>query len=234
VMPLAYYDRCGTIGRAVKVIFRVATLGFAPGDTVAVNGGPNNQLPPVISWDIPSINRMWDNGVAPDVTAGDRTYTVAVTFPDSSNRYVEYKYLRNSTYECLTQSNRYIYIDDASDAAGNPQIIDLDFFHSCDATGVPEGTPPAPLALRQNYPNPFNPVTVISFNSPSIGRAVLKVYDVKGALVKTLLDDFVAVGEVSVRWDGKDESGKRVNSGVYFYELRLGGERVSRKMVLLR
>jgi hypothetical protein len=203
-------------------------------DTVAVNGEPNNQLPHVISWDVPSINRMRDNGVSPDTKAGDGTYTVAITFPDSSSRYVEYKYLHNRTYECATQSNRYIYIDDAYDAASNPQIIDLDFFNSCAATGVPEGTPAVPLALHQNYPNPFNPVTVITFNAPAIGRAVLKIYDVKGALVRTLLDDFVAAGEITVRWDGKDEGGSRVNSGVYFYELRVGNERMSRKMVLLR
>ncbi len=234
VLPVAYYDRCFTIGRDVKMIFRVATLGVGPGDTIAVNGEPNNQLPHVISWDIPSINRMRDDGVSPDATAGDGIYTCAVIFPDSTNQYVEYKYLHNSAYECATQANRYVYIDDAYDASLNPQIVDLDFFNSCELTDVQDGTPAIPLALRQNYPNPFNPVTVISFFSPATGRAVLRVYDVKGALVKTLLDDVVAAGEVSVRWDGKDGNGRRMTSGVYFYELRIGNERVSRKMVLLR
>jgi len=101
-------------------------------------------------------------------------------------------------------------------------------------TDVPDGLPAVPLTLHQNYPNPFNPVTTISFVSPAAGRAVLRVYDVRGALVRTLFDELVSVGDVNVRWDGKDESGKRVTSGIYFYELRLGGERVSRKMVLLR
>jgi hypothetical protein len=234
VMPLAYYDRCSTIGRAVKVIFRVATLGMGPADTVAVNGGPNNQVPEVINWNVPSINPMSDNGVAPDATAGDGIYTVAVTFPDSSNRYLEYKYLHNSTYECATTGNRYVYIDDAYDASGNPQIIDVDYFNSCVATDVQDGPPAVPLTLKQNYPNPFNPVTMISFYAPSQGRASLRVYDVTGALVRTLLDDVVAAGEVNVRWDGKDGSGRRMTSGVYFYELRFGRERVSKKMVLLR
>ncbi len=234
VMPLAYFDRCSTIGRAVTAIFRVATLGMGPADTIAVNGEPNNQLPPVISWDIPSINKMHDDGVAPDAKAGDGIYTVAVTFPDSSSKYVEYKYLHDSAYECATQGNRYVYLDDAFDDSGNPQIVELDFFNSCVPTDVPDGAPKVPLALRQNYPNPFNPITAISFLSPATGRAVLRVYDVKGALVRTLLDDVVAAGEVSVRWDGKDGSGRNMTSGVYFYELRIGNERVSRKMVLLR
>jgi hypothetical protein len=233
-MPLAYYNRCSTIGRPVTVIFSVATLGMGPADTIAVNGGPNNKLPEVINWDVPSINPMRDDGVAPDATAGDGIYTVAVTFPDSSSRYLEYKYLHNSTYECMTQANRYIYIDDAYDASGNPQIVELDYFNSCEATGVEDGTPAVPLALRQNYPNPFNPMTMISFVAPSQGHASLRVYDVTGALVRTLLDDVVAAGEVNVQWDGKDGNGKRMTSGVYFYELRFGRERISKKMVLLR
>jgi hypothetical protein len=234
VMPLQYYDRCSTVGRAVEVVFRVATLDVAPTDTIAVNGEPNNQLPPVISWDVPSINRMHDDGVYPDDTSGDGTYSASIVFPDSSSKYVEYKYLFNSTYECSTQPNRYFFIDDAFDAVGNPQILELDYFGSCVPTDVPHGVPAVPLTLHQNYPNPFNPITTISFMAPSAGRASLRVYNLNGALVRTLLDRVVAVGEVSVRWDGKDESGRTVSTGVYFYELRFGGDRVSRKMVLLR
>jgi hypothetical protein len=234
VMPLAYYDRCGTIGRDVKVIFRVATLGVLPSDTIAVNGGPNNQLPEVINWNIPSINRMHDDGVDPDVKAGDGIYTKAVTFPDSSSRYVEYKYLKNSAYECALQSNRYFYIDDAYDATGNPEILELDYFNSCEATDVPRITPVIPLALHQNYPNPFNPTTTITFTAPAQGRALLRIYDVQGKLVKTVFDDVVQPGTVTVRWDGTDADGRKVSTGVYFYEVRIGGERATRKMVLLK
>jgi len=233
-MPLAYYDRCGTIGRAVKVIFRIATLGVGPSDTIGVNGGPNNKLPEVINWNVPSINRMYDDGVSPDAKAGDGIYTKAVIFPDSSGRYVEYKYIKNRTYECLTQSNRYFYVDDSHDAAGNPQILDIDYFNSCDATDVPYEAPAASLVLDQNYPNPFNPATTITFTAPADGRAVLRVYDVQGKLVKTMLDGVVHRGNVTVRWDGTDDGGRKVATGVYFYELRVGSERASRKMILLK
>jgi hypothetical protein len=233
VMPLLYYDRCGTIGRDVEVIFRVATLNVGPTDTVAVNGEPNNQAPPVIGWEVPSINPMHDDGVYPDETADDGIYATSIVFPDSTNIYREYKYIINSTYECLTQGNRIFYIDDSYDAVGNPQVLDLAYFNSC-WVDVSDETPAIPFALKQNYPNPFNPVTTISFTVPERGRAVLSIFNVKGELVRTLVDRTVEAGEVSVSWDGTDRFGRQLSSGVYFYNLKVGELTMSRKMVLLR
>ncbi|UCF06162.1 MAG: hypothetical protein JSV33_03795 [bacterium] len=235
VMPVQYYDRCITIGRAVEVVFRVRTLGIPDIDTVAVNGTPNNQLPEVINWNIPSINPMTPSTSYPGHTPGEEVqWSISITFPDSSDKYVEYKYLHNSNYECEGQGNRYFYIDDTYDAVGNPQILEIDYFGSCDPTDVPEEVPVIPLVLNQNYPNPFNPVTTITFTVPARERAVLRVYNVKDELVRTILDRVVDSGEVSVTWEGDDSRGRRLVSGVYFYELRVGTKRMSRKMVLLR
>jgi hypothetical protein len=235
VMPLQYYDRCSTIGRAVEVVFKVDTRWVkpGPGDTIAVNGDENNQLPLVMSWSIPSINPMADDGIYPDDTAGDGIYAKSIIFPDSSNRYVEYKYLFNSTYECTTQANRSFHISELFDAIGNPQILDLAFFNTC-WIDVTEETPTLPFELKQNFPNPFNPVTTITFSVPERGRAVLSVYNVKGELVQTLVDDVVSAGEVSVTWDATDRYGRQISSGVYFYRLRVGDLEMSRKMILLR
>ncbi len=235
VMPLQYYDRCGTIGRAVEVLFKVDTRWVKPGvsDTIALNGDENNQMPLVMSWAIPSINRMADNGVYPDDTAGDGIYSISVTFPDSSDKFVEYKYLYNSTYECSTQANRGFFIDDTFDDAGNPQMLDLAYFNTC-WIDVTEEIPSIPFTLEQNFPNPFNPVTTITFSVPEMGRAVLSVYNVKGELVQTLIDDVVSAGEVSVTWDATDRYGRTLSSGVYFYRLRVGDLEMSRKMILLR
>jgi hypothetical protein len=234
-MPLAYFDRCSTIGRAVEVVFRVDTRWVKPGagDTIAVNGNENNQLPLVISWAIPSINPMADDGLGYDDTAGDGIFTTSIMFPDSSGRFVEYKYLYNSTYECTTQANRSFFIDENFDDAGNPQILDLAFFNTC-WIDVTEEIPTIPFALKQNFPNPFNPVTTISFTVPERGRAVLNVYNVKGELVQTLVDDVVDAGEVSVTWDATDRFGRQISSGVYFYRLKVGDMEMSRKMILLR
>jgi len=235
VMPLQYYDRCGTTGRAVEVVFRVDTRWVKPGvsDTIAVNGDENNQAPLVMSWTIPSINPMADDGAYPDDTAGDGIYSISVTFPDSSDKYVEYKYLYNSTYECSTQANRSFFIDDSFDDAGNPQMLDLGYFNTC-WIDVTDEIPSIPFALKQNFPNPFNPVTTITFSVPERGRAVLSVYNVKGELVQTLVDDVVSAGEVSVTWDATDRYGRKISSGVYFYRLRVGDLEMSRKMILLR
>ncbi|HSG29267.1 MAG TPA: T9SS type A sorting domain-containing protein, partial [Candidatus Krumholzibacterium sp.] len=233
-MPLQYFDRCSVIGRDVRVDFRVLTKGFGgPADTVAVNGTPNNRLPEVINWNVPSINEMtWIDGF------GDHTglgyYTVSIVFPDSSSRYQEYKYLHNSVYECDIPGNRSFFIDDQYDAAGNPQVLEVDNFGSCITVDVPDGSLPTPIVLRQNYPNPFNPVTTIRFSVAERGHASLRIFDVRGALVKTLVDRIVDAGEVSILWDGTDDGGNRISSGVYFLNLRKGEETMTRKMIMLR
>ncbi len=109
------------------------------------------------------------------------------------------------------------------------------------AIGIPTGiedieggeTPPV-LALGRNYPNPFNPSTWIPFYIPRTGRASLKVYDVRGRLVKTLEDGRISAGSHISRWDGSGLSGKKVSSGIYFCVLKQDGNSQSRKLVLIR
>jgi len=96
---------------------------------------------------------------------------------------------------------------------------------------------PAPpgYALRGNVPNPFNPVTTISFDVPEPGGDVsVKVYDVRGAHVATLAEGARTAGTHFVEWDGRDASGLRVASGVYFYRMIAPGFDRTRKMVLLK
>jgi hypothetical protein len=103
-------------------------------------------------------------------------------------------------------------------------------------TSVNEGTgTPTTFALHQNYPNPFNPSTTIGFSVSQSGPAMLEVYDVTGRHVRTLLRGNVAAGQHTVQWDGRDDRGFSVGSGVYFYRLRAGANSVaSRKMLLLK
>jgi len=94
--------------------------------------------------------------------------------------------------------------------------------------------PPKPLTLYQNYPNPFNPSTVIRFFLPKEAPVTLKIYDARGARVRTLCDGPQPVGYHSISWDGLNESGNNVSTGVYFYRLLAGKKVLTRKMVLLR
>jgi hypothetical protein len=95
-------------------------------------------------------------------------------------------------------------------------------------------TKPYAFALHQNTPNPFNPTTTISFTLPERGRVTLAIYDVRGRLVRTLVDESVGEGYQERLWDGKDAKGARVSSGVYFYTLAAGDRTITKKMLLLK
>lgn len=88
--------------------------------------------------------------------------------------------------------------------------------------------------LLQNYPNPFNATTNIGFTVSEFGFTELKIYDVRGSLVKTLVNEPLNAGNHSVVWQGRDERGQQVASGLYFYHIRIGKqfEQVRRMMLV--
>jgi hypothetical protein len=88
--------------------------------------------------------------------------------------------------------------------------------------------------LYQNYPNPFNPFTIIRFDLPEPAYVKLQVFNLKGQLVKTLIEEDMNAGEQVVCWYGKNENNKLVSSGVYFYKLEAGEFSQTRKMILLK
>lgn len=104
-----------------------------------------------------------------------------------------------------------------------------------DSTGVDGGDVDVrSTALRQNYPNPFNPATSISFSLTERTHVTLEVFDVSGRRVAVLLNDDVEAGVASVRWDGRDDSGRNAASGTYFVRMTAGDSFFERKMTLLR
>ncbi|MCX6827541.1 MAG: M6 family metalloprotease domain-containing protein [candidate division Zixibacteria bacterium] len=104
-----------------------------------------------------------------------------------------------------------------------------------------DGQPVLPISfsLGQNYPNPFNPSTAIKYSIRNTGgriipNTILKIYNILGQEIKTLVDRKETTGEHTVRWDGTDQSGKEVASGIYFYRLIRGLDRETKKMILLK
>ncbi|MEE9270602.1 MAG: beta-propeller fold lactonase family protein, partial [Candidatus Krumholzibacteria bacterium] len=93
---------------------------------------------------------------------------------------------------------------------------------------------PRRFALGQNYPNPFNPTTTIRFDLPVTTHVRLKIYDVMGRLVATLVNEKKPAGIHTIVWDRTSRNGGSVASGVYFYRLEAGAFRMTRKMVLLK
>lgn len=93
---------------------------------------------------------------------------------------------------------------------------------------------PDQYRLYSNFPNPFNPVTLIRYDLPVSGYTDLTVYDMTGRRIKSLVQTWQSAGQHAVRWDGADQLGRQVSSGVYIYRLQSGKEIKSRKMMLLR
>ena len=93
---------------------------------------------------------------------------------------------------------------------------------------------PKTYQLSQNYPNPFNPSTEIRFSLPEQANVNLTVYDLTGRLIATLVNTSMAPGTHRVTWNGVDDAGRQVSSGVYFYLMKAGPFMTARKMLLLR
>ncbi len=102
-----------------------------------------------------------------------------------------------------------------------------------DTTDIP-GLLPAKVLLSRNYPNPFNPGTTLDFGLPTAGRVRIGIYDVRGRLVTTLVDEVHSEGGYSVQWRGKDSRGRFVPSGQYFARLEFGSEVRTRTLTLVR
>jgi len=125
----------------------------------------------------------------------------------------------------------YHYKVSAVDFSGN----ESDASGPSSATGVAVDTPPKGFTLHQNVPNPFNPMTVISYDVPANGGHVtVRIYDVNGRAVITLVDGIEEPGRNSVTWDGRDASGADASAGVYFYRLEAPGYEKTLKMVLIK
>ena len=99
---------------------------------------------------------------------------------------------------------------------------------------LPSEVPSAELFTTSQHPNPFNPTTRISFHLPRAGHLSLKVFDLRGQLVRTLRDGFLAAGPGHADWDGRTDQGEPAASGIYFYEARAMESVLTGKMTLLK
>ncbi len=96
-------------------------------------------------------------------------------------------------------------------------------------------TPPVEqYMLSQNYPNPFNPFTKIDYEVPKIGKVSIKVYNIRGQYVKTLINEQKEPGSYYTYWDGTDNLNRKVSSGVYFYQLDSSSSTKTKKMILIK
>ncbi len=120
-------------------------------------------------------------------------------------------------------------IEDDQDTVDVSLLVDFQ-------TGVDDlgGTLPSAFSLEQNFPNPFNPTTSVEFNLPKAGYVTLSIYNILGQKVTDLVNTALSAGNKRVDWDGTDQSGRTVESGVYFYRLTSDEFTMTRKMMLLK
>ena len=119
----------------------------------------------------------------------------------------------------------------------NPQIKEFKklIIFQVITTDIPNGLlVPSVFALEQNYPNPFNPETSIHFTVPKMSRVTLAIYDILGRKIRTLLSETKAAGSYNVTWNGKNNQGQPLASGLYFYKLQAGEFSATKKMMLLK
>ena len=138
------------------------------------------------------------------------------------------------------QAHSYSYIDQDV-KAGNTyyyKLADVDFngntaFHGPISVSV-ETVTPTKYALEQCYPNPFNPETAINFSIKQTGKVSLKIYNVQGQLIRSLVDEDKLAGSYSVIWNGTNEQGTRISSGTYLYTLKVNGFEDTKKLVFMK
>jgi len=196
-------------------------------------------------WRVQVMVRNNGPGVAKNVTVRMNSDLTWLTIPDPVCYYGDI--IEDST-SCGTSADMYtfdlsnypggsfnVWFDVTyEDECGNKYHVRLDPEFNLNESSSENEVPVASYRLDQNYPNPFNPTTNIYYQIPTAGIVDLKVYDVSGRLVRTLINGFKEKGLYSVSWDGKDEFGRDVASGVYFLRMRAGDFDKTRRMILLR
>lgn len=106
-----------------------------------------------------------------------------------------------------------------------------DMIHTVNAH---HGIAPVLSSLNGNYPNPFNPSTEISYNLVSAGNVTIDIYNAKGAKIRTLVNQAQTAGSHTVTWNGSDDNGNVLSSGIYFYKMGTDNTNDMKKMVLMK
>ena len=125
----------------------------------------------------------------------------------------------------------------AEDFTSNPLTIVADDFgqFSGDMVSIDsDGALPSNFALHPNYPNPFNPSTIISYDVALTSDITIDVYDMRGRMIRNLINKNQSAGHYSIEWHGNDHSGNNVSAGVYIYQLRAGNKTLNQKMILMK
>ncbi len=186
-----------------------------------------NTTSPVLSWILPAQSES------------ELTYTIEYsTSPDFSNAHeVTNVNTPFKQVEGLQENTNYYWRVKSTSANGTvSDYSPVGIFNTNGVTGVNNegGELPSKFEVMQNYPNPFNPTTTIKYQLPKATHVTITVFNILGREIATLVSGNVEAGYHSVVWNGKDNAGYNVNSGVYFYRVATSSNVVVKKMLLLK
>jgi hypothetical protein len=197
----------------------------------------------VVDLTAPVGGEMWDIHAEHTVrwSAADNIGVVGVVLVLSTDNGLSW----NDTIATdLTNSGSYVWQPPATvspacrlkvrvrDAAGLVDEQSSQVFTLANFTSV--AAAPQRLQVGPAAPNPFNPLTTIHYVNPRVGRLTLLIFDMRGRRIRTLLDEDLSEGPGSIMWNGQDDSGRAVGSGVYYVQAIATGERTYLKVTLVR
>ncbi|NOY61330.1 MAG: T9SS type A sorting domain-containing protein [Calditrichaeota bacterium] len=123
---------------------------------------------------------------------------------------------------------RSFYLDEGTAFDGRDFVLTA----GTGVAGREHSAKPRTIRLAQNFPNPFNPSTTIQFELPKASQVEITIFNTRGQKVRSLMSSFLSPGEHQVEWNGRDDAGNKVSSGVYFYTLKSGQVYKMMKMIL--
>lgn len=220
-MFILYGDIDGSIYKFKLMLGSLTSTHYNCRIIVSHNGSRN--VLASASFSTSSYNWQWFeqtvSGPDPATVAGD-TLILRIAFNGWAHVYAS-DFIENDPFS----PQYYAYIDIGSIVNGVEQIAD-------------DPAIPKTFGLEQNFPNPFNPETTIKYQLPKTSEITIKIFNIAGQLVETLVEQQQPAGYYSINWNGKDERGQDVASGLYFYQFRAKGSKENfiqmRKMLLVR
>jgi len=231
----------GTWGRAGYPIEKLG-LGLSLETTeFIVSGQPTMGQPYDFFWyrdykDVPDTLRYWDSVAASPYYAGNNT---VVTYEDTTSIRIKIEWAKSNGFGgVMLYQLGGAYLPDAPDGQKD-QLLRAAKSAVGDVNTPPTNVhqrnniSPTSYSLSQNFPNPFNPTTTIQYQLPKSSHVTLKIYNVLGQEVRTLIDEVQNQGKKIVVWNGKNNNGQHVSSGVYIYRIHSGEFSKTKKMILL-